>query len=388
MRGGFSLFYNMWLTVTLLYHTTSVTDDPLKLVFLGVVLEGTIFLFEIPTGVVADSYSRKWSTIVGLLLIGVAYFLEGSAPIYGRVLLAHFIYGLGFTFFSGANDAWLADEVGADNAAPIFVRGSQISLMMSQAGILSAIAIGRSGLNIPLLVAGVGIFALGMMLIVTMTENGFTPEETTGSVFNRMSHTFQNSINVLHYSPHLITVVIVGIVVGLSVGGYDRLFTPHFLSYDPPYEPVVWFGVLSAVVSLSSAIILEWIRKRAKLISVELVPRSIAVLYGGTILGNIVFVLAGHFWLAVVAFWFSQMLRTTTRPLIIVWINQIAESRVRATAISMYWQSNALGQILGSPMLGLIGRIFSLRVALMSAVLALSPTLWLLRRQKINLPNE
>jgi hypothetical protein len=113
----------------------------------------------------------------------------------------------------------------------------------------------------------------------------------------------------------------VGVIVGLSLGGYDRLFTPHFLlNFESPVEPIIWFGLLSAIVSISSAIILEWIRKRANLISNENVPKLIGLLYGGTILGNVVFVLAGHFGLAVVAYWFSQMLRTTIRPLIIVWI--------------------------------------------------------------------
>jgi predicted MFS family arabinose efflux permease len=166
------------------------------------------------------------------------------------------------------------------------------------------------------------------------------------------------------------------------VGGYDGLFTPHFLlNFDPPLEPLLWFGLLSGAVSLSSAIILEWIRRRARLISAERVPRLIAALYAGTILGNVVFVLAGQFELAVAGYWFSQMLRTTTRPLMIIWINQITPSRFRTTAISMYWQSISLGNIIGAPIIGLIGSLTTLRWALMSAVLALSPTLWLLTRR-------
>jgi len=375
----------MWLTVTLLYHTTDVTQDPLLLILLGVVLEGTIFLFEIPTGIIADSYSRKWSVIIGLLLTGCAYLLEGAFTFYTTVLLAQMIYGLGFTFYSGANDAWLADEVGPDKAAPVFVRGSQISLITGQVGILGAILIGQAGLNRPLLVAGLGFLAIAVFLATVMTEDGYTPEQKSAQVITQLAGTFRNSLQLLGRGSKFVTVVTVGVVVGLSVGGYDRLFTPHFLlNFDPPFEPIVWFGLLSAVVSLSSAVILEWIRKRARLISAEAIPRLIAVLYAGTILGNIVFVLAGQFGLAIAAYWFSQMLRATTRPLIIIWINQITTSQVRASAISMYWQSNSLGQIIGAPVIGLIGRATSIRWALMSAVLALLPTLWLLNRHPID----
>ncbi len=385
MRSGVSFFYSMWLTVTLLYHTTAVTTDPLLLVLLGVVLEGTTFIFEVPTGVVADSYGRKRSIVIGLILMGAAYLLEGSFAIYLTVLLAQFLYGLGFTFYSGANDAWLADEIGPSAAASVFMRGTQLSQLSTQIGILSAIVVGQGGLQWPLVVAGVGMMVVGLLLSALMSETGFHPPHTPQPVFQQLSQTFQHSLQLLRVSPRFVTVVLVGFVVGLSLGGYDRLFTPHFLlNFDPPLEPVVWFGLLSAVVSLSSAVMLEWIRRRARLLSAESVPRLIAVLYGGTILGNLVFVFAGQFGLAVMAYWFSQMLRATTRPLIIIWINQITESRVRATAISMYWQLNALGHIVGLPIIGWIGRIASLQTALLSAVLALAPTLWLLLRKFVH----
>ena len=70
MRAGVSYFYSMWLTITLLYQNAVITQDPLRLVLLGVALEATIFLFEIPTGVIADSYSRKWSVVIGLMMTG------------------------------------------------------------------------------------------------------------------------------------------------------------------------------------------------------------------------------------------------------------------------------------------------------------------------------
>jgi DHA3 family tetracycline resistance protein-like MFS transporter len=382
MRAGVAYLYNMWLTVTLLYHATVITEDPLRLILLGVAHEATVFLFEIPTGVVADTYSRKWSVVTGLAVTGVAFALEGAFAIYATVFLAQILHGIGFTFYSGANDAWLADEMGPDRAAPVFVRGTQISLLAGQGGILSAIVIGQAGLNTPLLAAGIGMAAMGIYLAFVMTEHGFKPEHSSAGVWGKLIGTFRRSLSLLERGKGLALVVFVGFVVGLSVGGYDRLYTPHFLlNFKPPLEPIVWFGLLSAAVSVSATVILQWIRRRATLISAERVPRLIAALYGGTILGNVVFVLAGQFELAVMAYWFSQMMRATTRPLIIIWISQITPSQFRASAISMYWQSISLGNVLGAPVIGLIGTVTSVRWALMAAVLALSPTLWLLTRR-------
>lgn len=381
MRFSFALFYNIWLTAALLYHTTVITQDPLLLILIGVAAEATVVLFEIPTAIIADTYSRKWSVIIGLLITGVALTLEGAFPIYATVVLAEILHGIGFTFYSGANDAWLADEVGMVRAAPIFVRGGQISLLAAQAGILSAIVIGQAGLHMPLIVAGIGMGALGVFLLFVMREDGFTPEPSSERIMGKLTATFRRSLSMLRGGYGMGLVVAVGVVVGLSVGGYDRLYTPHFLlNFTPPLEPIVWFGLLSFAVSVSAAVILEVIRRRAKLISAERIPRLIAMLYAGTIAGNVIFVLAGQFELAVFAYWFSQMLRTTTRPLIIIWINQITPSHSRASAISMYWQAVSLGNVLGAPVIGLIGTLTSARWALLAAVLALSPTLWLLTR--------
>ena len=61
----------MIITYELVYHTVSVGLTPIQLVTVGVVLESMTLLFEIPTGVVADAYSRRWSVIIGLFLDGM-----------------------------------------------------------------------------------------------------------------------------------------------------------------------------------------------------------------------------------------------------------------------------------------------------------------------------
>jgi DHA3 family tetracycline resistance protein-like MFS transporter len=91
--------------------------DPLQLVLTGTTLEVTVLIFEIPTGVLADVYSRRLSTILGVALIGGSLIIEGSFPLFAIVLLSQVIWGIGWTLISGAHDAWIADEIGADAAA-------------------------------------------------------------------------------------------------------------------------------------------------------------------------------------------------------------------------------------------------------------------------------
>ncbi|MDP6509107.1 MAG: hypothetical protein QF719_08735 [Chloroflexota bacterium] len=60
--------------------------DPLQLVLVGTVLEATVFIFEVPTGILADVYNRRLSVIVGVALIGADFTLEGAVPRFATVL--------------------------------------------------------------------------------------------------------------------------------------------------------------------------------------------------------------------------------------------------------------------------------------------------------------
>lgn len=86
MQGIIGLIFAMIFTVELLYHVEVVKLDPLRLVLLGTILEGTIFLCEVPTGILADVKSRKLSIIIGYILMGtgvshrgrISYICRGS----------------------------------------------------------------------------------------------------------------------------------------------------------------------------------------------------------------------------------------------------------------------------------------------------------------------
>ncbi|MCB9150342.1 MAG: hypothetical protein H6641_16430 [Caldilineaceae bacterium] len=114
----------LWSLPELVYHTIAVGLNPLQLVTVGVVLECMTFFFEIPTGVVADLYSRRLSVLIGLALMGVGFLVEGLVATFAAVLAAQVLWGIGFTFYSGAESAWISDEIGEASRAGIFAGGA------------------------------------------------------------------------------------------------------------------------------------------------------------------------------------------------------------------------------------------------------------------------
>ncbi len=85
--GMSSLGFALIFTVNLLYQAQVVGLNPLQLVLVGTTLEFVAFLFEIPTGVVADSFSRRLSVIIGMGMVGVGFLIEGAFPFLGAILL-------------------------------------------------------------------------------------------------------------------------------------------------------------------------------------------------------------------------------------------------------------------------------------------------------------
>lgn len=98
----FFLLFSMATVLSLVYHLEVVGLNAFELVLIGTVLEASCFLLEIPTGVVADLYSRRRSVLIGIFLYGIGFVLEGFLPWFATVLLAQVVWGCGDTFISGA----------------------------------------------------------------------------------------------------------------------------------------------------------------------------------------------------------------------------------------------------------------------------------------------
>ncbi len=79
----------------MVYFVTVAHLNPLQLVLVGTSMELSIFVFEIPTGVVADTISRRLSVIIGVFIIGVGTFLMGFIPQFLPILVAQIDLGFG-----------------------------------------------------------------------------------------------------------------------------------------------------------------------------------------------------------------------------------------------------------------------------------------------------
>jgi DHA3 family tetracycline resistance protein-like MFS transporter len=371
------------------YRVRAAGLNPLQLVLVGTVLEVTAFVFQIPTGIVADVFSRRLAIIAGIVMMGAGFALEGAIASFVPIFQSQVLWGFGITAVSGAQEAWIVDEVGEARAGLAYVNGSQVGRIGGLIGIPLAVVLASISLNLPLLVGGIGMAAVGMALIPLMPERGFARARDAGgearSSWGEIGATLRTSGRLVRRSPVLLTILGIGLFYGLYSEAVDRLWQPHFL-LDVGFPalagltPVIWLGAIDAAATILSLGATQIVKRRVDTASHAAVARALLIMTAGMVVSLVVFGLAGSFAVAAVAFLVFALLRRTQNPYYTAWVVQHTDASVRATVISATGLVDAFGQIAGGPILGVIGTLGSIRAALVAAGGILSPALLLFAR--------
>ena len=393
MSAGASIAFTMGFAVSMIYQIQTIGMSPLQLVLAGTTLEVSIFLLEVPTGVVADVYSRRLSIIIGYFLIGFGLLVHGAIPSFATVLAFNVLWGIGHTFTSGATEAWITDEVGEDKVGTLFLRATQISSLVGIPTTIVAIVLGNFVIALPIVLGGVIFLVIAIMMVLSMPETGFhpVPADERGN-WGQMRDTLAAGTKMVRARPTLLAILGIGLFFGLFSEGWDRLGDAHLLkSFVLPdfgsLQPVVWMGIIGIIGGLLATVAARVMEKRLDMTRSRSLARAAFALTSLMTASVFAFALAGNFFMAVVMSWIFGIGRTLIGPVQATWINQHIDSNVRATVISMSGQVDAFGQIAGGPPVGFIGERLGVRAALVTSGLILSPVLALylrfLRREKV-----
>jgi MFS transporter, DHA3 family, tetracycline resistance protein len=346
--------YGLVFTVNTLYYVTVVKLSPLELVLVGTALELSIFLFEVPTGVVADVFSRRLSVIIGFALIGVAFVLQGLVASFASVLIASALWGFGYTFTSGALTAWLVDETGEDSSM-LLLRGARLEQWAGFVVVPVSIALAFGSLIVPLTLGGLGFLLLALFLIVFMPEHGFEPAPREDrSSWMQMRHTLLEGWRVVRASRSLGIILAISVIFGAASESFDRLWLAHLLNFELPKPAVleglrtdqlqlVWVGLLELIGSLIALPLPAFTHQHLETSGFGQIVRVLLWVNAALIACVLVFAFAPGFGLALVAYLGARAARTVIGPLSNIWLNSQLESSTRATVLSMNGQADAVG---------------------------------------------
>ena len=377
-----------YATVTV-YWVTIGRLNPLQLLLLGTALEGSYFLFQLPTGLLADLISRRLCVLAGLFVVGAAQIMASLSASFVTLLLAWAVLGFGAALNNGAQDAWIADELSADLGdhpmTGVYLRATQLGLIATVAGSLLSGVIALAGLEVPLRVGGGLICALAAAAALVMPERHFHRPPTmarAGSIVRQsvaaLAEQTRSTRRAVVAVPGLVLLFTMTLFTGLWSESFDRLWGA-FLLRDIRFpdlagmHPAMWFGVLAAVAAVLGLSATEVAKRRTERLGPDSVVGALLVLI--LAIGAAVAAMAtGHAFTVVVGgYLVVSVLRPVLYPLVSGWMVGRIGPAVRATALSARDMFDSGGQILGGPVVGLIGTFASIRIALLVGAAALAP---------------
>ena len=376
-----AMCFSLVATVMIVYHIEIVHLNPLQLILVGTTLELACFIFEIPTGIVADVYSRKLSIVIGGVLTGVGFILEGSISSFIFVLVAQIVWGLGSTFISGSLEAWIAEEEKNKDLDEIYIKGAQAGQIGAFIGIVLSTVIANFSVRLPIIVSGVLFIILALFLWLYMPENNFKPSAPGDlNTFKKMVYTFKSGLKFVKSKSIIMILLAVTLFYGLSSEGYDRLSNAHFLQDTKlpklgNLSSVTWFGIFGILGMILSFIVMHFMaknlknednRKNGKLLL------CINILYISSML---IFALTRNFSLMLIAYLATNTFRIINEPIFSAWLNGHIDDNSRATVLSINGQMNSLGQILGGPIIGIIATNISVSIGIVCTSLLVAPVL-------------
>lgn len=315
-------------------------------------------IFEIPTGVVADTVGRKASYLLGTITLSVTtalYWLlwMWHAPFIWWAIVS-VLLGLGFTFFSGAVEAWLVDALHftgyTGGMEAVFGRGLVVTgIAMFVGSVLGGVIAQATNLGVPFVLRAVVLVVMFAFAFFVMKDMGFTPDRSMGPL-KATRNVLTQSID-FGLKRRSVRYVIFSAPFASGVGIYAfYALQPYLLELygDPSAYSIA--GLAAAVLSLAQVaggLIAPKVR--------GLFAKRTTTIIGASITSIVVLVVIGLtslFWLAIVFLVVWGVVFAVAGPVRQAYLNDMIPSKQRATVLSFDSLFGSLGGVFIQPALG------------------------------------
>jgi len=353
-------------------------------------------VFEVPTGVVADAVGRRASYILGavtLLITTLGYlalWYWGAGIVWWVIVSA--LIGLGFTFFSGATEAWLVDALEATghhgDIDTVFGKGQTITGAAMLVGSIGGGFLAQISLGVPYLVRSLMLIAVIVAAYVAMHDIGYTPVRGT-SIRHDVNEILKASIkHGLGNRP--VRMFMLAAPFGMGIWVFYA-FQPYLLELFGEPNAFYLSGIAAAVFAVAQMIggaSVGWVRRhvrtRTAVILIQIVLAAVALVgVGAAQLMNIPI----GFWVAIALLAVYAMGWALAGPIQQAYINACIPSQQRATVLSFQSLMSSAGGVVSQPALGRVADVYSLGlgygVAGLLTVLQL-PFIWAVRKMGLD----
>ena len=322
-------------------------------------------LFEVPTGVIADTWGRRASYVLGagtLLVSTLIYLLmwETGAPFWGWAAASAFI-GLGFTFFSGAVEAWLVDALNASgftgNLESVFAKGQAVAGGAMLTGAVAGGFIAQQwNLGVPYILRAIMLGLTLLAALVFMRDIGFEPKHGAGPI-KEMRHVLRASIDGgLRNRPVRWLMLAAPFTAGVSIFAFYAM-QPYLLELYGDETAFGIAGLAAAIVAaaqIGGGLLVPMVRK-------AFARRTHALIFFGSIsvAAMVVVGVTNSFYVAIGAIVVWAMAFAAAAPMRQAYVNDLIPSEQRATVLSFDSLMGSAGGVVTQPALGRAADVWS-----------------------------
>ena len=315
-------------------------------------------LFEIPTGVVADGWGRRMSFLLGTVTLAAStylyYLLWQISGAFWMWAVVSVLLGLGFTFFSGAVEAWLVDalrfsgyEGGLES---VLGRGQMVQgVAMLLGSVAGGVIAQATNLGVPFLLRVAVLLAMFAVAFGLMHDVGFSPERSTHPLRATRAVLTASIENGLKNPPVRYVMLAAPFSAGVGIYVFYAL-QPYLLDLFGDPEAYSIAGLAAAIVA-GSQILGGWLAPHAR----RLFHKRTSVLILGGLGGCVILLVLGithSFWMALVLLALWGVVGSAVTPVRQAYVNDMIPSKQRATVLSFDSLMGSSGGVVIQPLLG------------------------------------
>ncbi len=303
----------------------------------------SVFVFEVPTGSIADKISRKFSLVISSVFCSLGLFLYIVSHSFWVFALAEILFGLGMTFSSGADSALLYESLIRLDRKKEYQHHeghAQFMIFIGQ-GIGSVI----SGFIYKFNPFSPFWISVGFIVFSGLTAIGFHETDRTKSEHNYLIHVVK-SIGIAVKTPRILWTVLFAALMGFTFRSSFWLYQPYFKHVE---IDVMWFGVIFFFFNVVAALTSKVLVKRYYNARPRKVLIGLGLLIGASFILPAIFVSP----FALIALASQQIVRGLYQPTLRFYINHQIKDQYRATFISLVSLAASLSFALLSPLVGI-----------------------------------
>ncbi|MEQ7127244.1 MFS transporter [Actinopolymorpha sp. B11F2] len=353
--GARAVLHNGWWLVVSLYMVLDAGLSPAQLLAIAAAQGVASMIFELPAGVVADTVSRKRAIVVAHALMGTAMITTGLFPDFIPLMLSQMLWGISWTFSSGADVAWITDELDQPTKIHlVLTRQARWQLIGAAVGIIVVGGLASvAGRQIAIVMAGAAMLVLGAFVAATFPERNFAPVRTRR--WQASMAVARRGVGLAVRDRTILVLVVVTVLVNGAADSFGRIYPVQLadLGFPSGSSGTAWFTTLGIGGLLTGALSLYAVERR---IHSEHGARGAMVLacsagvFSLGLLG-----LAPNLSLAVAAVLAaSGIAMPLVRTVTTIWVNRRTSSDVRATVHSFLAQAEYVGEIICASILAAV----------------------------------